>query len=156
MNFYSSEMEKRSRMLIVSVAWRRKASCIPTIAFSLMRCKLPFYWRSWCSRISVQRPSSAKPAMTKCLIWLNCGLHETRNISRVIPLVNIYLPVMPLLQRARKIQLTLVWIWASPITPSELNKSMIPLSIRILIDCLDRAKWTNASVENYLTYRSPC
>jgi len=39
--------------------------------------------------------------------------------------------------------------------PKELNKSIIPLSIRILIDYLERAKWTNAKVENYFTYKSP-
>jgi len=32
-----------------------------------------------------------------------------------------------------------------------LNKSITPLSIRIFIDYLFRAKWTKASVLNYLT-----
>lgn len=142
-------------MSIVSSACSLNASCIPTIAFSLILYKLLILWLSWASASSVHLPSSAKPAITKCLICWNWGLQLTKNISRVIPFESIYCPVIPLLQSAKKIQLTLVCICTLSINPSELNRSIMPFSISMLILFLLNAKWTSARVENCFTWISP-
>jgi len=79
------------------------------------------------------------------------GLHETKNISHVIPFSSIVLPVIPLLHNARKIHETLVWITEFLREEKELNKFIIPFEIRILIDFLLIEKCTKARVENYFT-----
>ena len=47
-------------------------------------------------------------------------------MSLVMPFRSIYLPVIPLLHKARKIQATFVWIWASSIVLSALKMSITP------------------------------
>ena len=102
------ETENLRRISIVFSASFLKFLCIPTIAVYLIFWISGVKLFSSVSLSSVHLPSSANPAITKCLIWLNCGLQETRNMSLVIPFSNIVLPVIPLLQRAKNIHETLV------------------------------------------------
>jgi hypothetical protein len=76
-------------------------------------------------------------------------------MSLVMPLSTIAFPVIPLLQRAKKIQDTLVYMTLSLREPKELNKSITFLSTRVLMDFLLRAKCTRAKVLYYLTLISP-
>ena len=67
-------------------------------------------------------------------------------MSLVMPFISICLPVMPLLQRARKIHETFVWIYALSIVLRALKRFMIPFSSKSWMLSLDKAKWTKASV----------
>lgn len=129
-------------------------SCVPTIAFSLIRYSVPFKRFLESDLNSVDLPSSAKPAITRWRIWWNCGLQEARNISRVIPFSSICLPVMPLLQSARKIHEMFVYISPLSIEFRPLNRSMMFLSISKFIDFLESAKCTSAKVLLILTDKS--
>jgi hypothetical protein len=151
----TSETEKLRRIEMDCSAVFWKFVCMPTMAISLILVSSGVSSLSKGSCRLRHFPSSAKPAMTRYLTSLKSWLHETWNMSRVIPLASMSLPVIPLLQRAKKIQETLVWITLSFRVPKLLKRSITFFSTRVLIDFLFKAKCTRANVEYYLTLMSP-